>query len=384
MPQVNVVFLLGVATMLLLGSRTAFAYPELLRYNYVNCTACHVSPTGGGTLTAYGREASREILSTWSYDGEEKPLYFINSPEWLNLGGDYRSAYSYENTPTLEAGQYTFMQLDVEAAVTYKKFTLDASLGYQDIDHPGPWHDYTISRRHYIMYQATDEIAIRGGRFFPAFGVYTPNHSIVTKSLLDIQSPEQVGQGESYNLELSYLGDTYSVIATGIFGRPDDTNTTSDTLHEYGATLVVSRSIADHYKLGLSYLYGTETGQRRNVFGAYGILGFTQKFYLTTELDFQGATNTFPGAGDPTTWGCAQFNRLGYEVVKGLNLILAQEYARLNFSNVNTLNQRYGAGVWWFPRPHMEVSFEYQKRQDRAEPYTAFYDYMYFLWHYYI
>jgi hypothetical protein len=377
--------LFAVFSISLLGSSKAYAYPEMVRYNYVNCTACHVSPTGGGTLTAYGRQTSRDVLSTWGEEGEERPAYFINSPEWLSLGGDYRSAYSYENTPSLEMGQLSFMQLDVEAAVQYKQFTFDASLGYQDPSQPNLWHDYVISRRHYVMYHATDEIAVRGGRFFPAFGIYTPNHSQVTRSLLNIEAPEQVGQGESYNLEFSYLGDNYNVIATGIFGRPDDTGvagTANDTYHEYGASLVVSRAIADHYKVGLSYMYGTDSAQRRHVIGPYAILGFTQKFYLMTELDFQRATNTTAGLGDPMTSGIAQTNRLGYELIKGLNLILDQEYARLDFSQWNTLTQRYGAGVWWFPRPHLEASFEYQKRQNMGD--TGFSDFMYFLWHIYI
>jgi hypothetical protein len=367
----------------LFGGVPAFAFPEMIRYNYVNCTSCHVSPTGGGTLTAYGRETSLDILSTWGVDGEQKAAYFINSPEWLNLGGDYRSAYSYLNSATSEMGQYNFMQLDVEAAVTYKKFTLNASLGYNDPD-PGfynGWRDALISRTHYIMYQATDEVAVRFGRFYPAFGINTPNHSLLIKENLNVGVPEQVNSadGESYNLEVSYLGDKYNVIATGIFGRPDDP---TGTQREVGASLVVSRSFFDHYKAGLSYLYGTDSDEHRHLVGPYGILGFTQKLYLLTELDFQIETPTGLQAG-PTTHGFAQLNRLGYEAAKGVNLIVDQEYSRVDFSNPDTLEQHYGAGVWWYPRPHLEVSLEYQKRQDVQEG-SGFYDFAYFLWHIYI
>src|SRR6185437_3022708 len=87
-----------------LSGPQAHAYPELVRYGYANCTSCHVSPSGGGTLTQYGRELSREVLSTWGFEGEERPAYFINSPEWLNLGGDYRSVYTYQNTPLVNQG----------------------------------------------------------------------------------------------------------------------------------------------------------------------------------------------------------------------------------------------------------------------------------------
>ncbi|MDR3606987.1 MAG: hypothetical protein P4M08_06355 [Oligoflexia bacterium] len=365
---------------LLFGEVPAFAYPDMVRHGYTNCTSCHVSPTGGGTLTPYGRQLSREVLSTWAYEGEEKPAYFINSPDWLDLGGDYRSAYYYENTPKLEQGQYQFMQLDLEAAANYKAFTFDASAGYQDPAAPNTARDYLISRTHYVMYHATDQLALRFGRFFPAYGIQTPNHALLIRDTLNIHEPEPLGDGESYNLEGSYIGDTYNVLVTGIFGRPDDPSVQRDI----GASVVVSRALGDSSKVGLSYLYGTNDLQKRNVIGPYGMLGFTQHFYLLTEMDFQALTlKTAPGY-NPVEWGMAETSRLGYEIVQGLNFIIDQEFARTQFANPNTLEQRYGAGIWWFPRPHLEASLEYQQRQNKGMGYSDFYDYIYFLWHIYI
>src|ERR1700722_15897581 len=48
----------------------AFAFPEMARHGYTQCTACHVSPAGGGVLTEYGRELSSDLLSTWSHGNE--------------------------------------------------------------------------------------------------------------------------------------------------------------------------------------------------------------------------------------------------------------------------------------------------------------------------
>ncbi|RYZ63714.1 MAG: hypothetical protein EOP05_23120, partial [Proteobacteria bacterium] len=48
----------------------AEAYPDLIRHNYVNCTTCHVSPTGGGAMTEYGRAMSHELLSAWGTERE--------------------------------------------------------------------------------------------------------------------------------------------------------------------------------------------------------------------------------------------------------------------------------------------------------------------------
>ena len=51
-------------------SRPSHAFPEMVRHGYANCITCHISPDGGGVLTAYGRSLSREVLSTWGAEGE--------------------------------------------------------------------------------------------------------------------------------------------------------------------------------------------------------------------------------------------------------------------------------------------------------------------------
>jgi hypothetical protein len=358
----------------------AFAYPEFIRHGYVNCTACHISPTGGGVINHYGRELSRASLSTWGYEGEEKPAYFINQPEWLNLGGDYRSVYNYQDTPLAEMGMYQFMQLDIEAAAQYKSWTFDASVGYQDPVHGQTWRDHLISRKHYIMYHFTDEVALRGGRFFPEYGIFTPNHVLTIKEQLNIYQPQPLGDGESYNLEFSYIGDPWNVIVTQIFGRPDD-----PSVQRYvGTSVWGGYNISDHDKIGLSFMYETNDFNHRYVTGPFGLLGVTERLYVMTEGDFQALTPKSATSSPPTQWGFIETTRAGYELVQGLHLVLDQEFARNNFSALSTLKQRYGAGVWWFPRPHIELGLEYQKRQDRSQPFTDFYDYLYFLWHFYL
>jgi hypothetical protein len=112
-----------------------------------------------------------------------------------------------------------------------------------------------------------------------------------------------LGDGESYNLEVSYVGDPFNVIATGIFGRPDDPSTQRDV----GASLWTAYNITDHDKIGLSFFYGKTDFNHRQVFGPWGILGITNHLYIMTEGDFQAYTptsNTGPNA--PTQW-CRDF-----------------------------------------------------------------------------
>ena len=108
---------------LLFNLNQAHAYPELVRHGYVNCTSCHVSPTGGGILTSYGRQLSAEILSSSAREGEGDFIYgALGLPEWLDLGGDLRSVVTYRDTPLIRQSQLILMQADLEAVLHYEEF----------------------------------------------------------------------------------------------------------------------------------------------------------------------------------------------------------------------------------------------------------------------
>ena len=179
----------------LLGS-LAFAYPENVRHGYVNCTSCHVSPTGGGTLTPYGRGLSAELMSTWNYKGEEGFLHGLikeeKMPEWLMIGGDLRSVQTLRNTPTLTEAKYIPMGEDIEAAVKVKQVTVDLEFG--KIEEPG--HARFGSRRYFAMYNVTDEWTARVGRFYPQFGLAIPDHYVSTRRSLGFDEGQERNSAE--------------------------------------------------------------------------------------------------------------------------------------------------------------------------------------------
>ena len=74
------------ALILTFVSGAAQAFPDMIRHGYTNCTACHVSPSGGGVLNAYGRSLSKELISTWSGKNEEGLLHFINTESKIDEG----------------------------------------------------------------------------------------------------------------------------------------------------------------------------------------------------------------------------------------------------------------------------------------------------------
>jgi hypothetical protein len=344
-------------------SGNAWAFPEMVRHGYVNCTACHVSPAGGGLLTAYGRELSRELLSTWGQgEANAKDSGFAHQfnelPEGLHLGGDIRAAQLYRDTSTFRSGKFFFMQGDLEAGVVKDKWAVVASAGLKPAE-KGKEFGELISRSHYALYRLSDELTLRGGRFFPVYGIRTPDHLLATKQNLRLQQPA----GETYNFEASYLGEKWNLVLTGIFGRPDHEHSRSET----GVAAQGSIAWRDSLKAGWSFLHADGPSGMRNVTGPFGILGFTPKFFLLAEWDWQSDRSGVTGFA---------YHRLDYELLQGLHGYLTYEMAG------NTESDAYGLGVQFFPRSHFELNLSWQVRKEESSPESE--NYAWLLLHYYL
>jgi hypothetical protein len=358
--------LLGI--LVLLTSSQGWAYPEMTRYGYANCITCHVSPTGSGVLTDYGRALSAQVLSTWVVENEEKFLYgAVTPPDWFSPGGDFRALELYQAQGARQGTKFIFMQADVEAAATIETVTLAASGG---IDYNGN----AISRRHYLNFRPTDSLSFRVGKFMPAFGINSENHSVGVKRGLGKD------QGtETYNIEGAWIGENFDAFVTGILGRPDNLQLGVET----GASLSSSVFVAGTSKLGASYYYGTRDAGGRHVAGPFAIVGFTQSFFLLAEADFQWFMPKVGTVAGTTQDGFVDNIRLDYEFVQGLHAYLLQEYYTIDFTNALTSSDSYGGGLQWFPRPHMELNVVYKKQRIGGSV-ASFGDYAYAMLHYYL
>jgi len=329
----------------------AFAYPEMVRAGYVNCNSCHVSMNGGGVLNDYGRKLSKEELALWKNPSEksteEQALYGVmaDSPiqKWLKLGGDVRSVYYYVNSANVEMGETILMQADFQAAATFDQWTLVGAAGVTQTA-PGKTVEF-LSRNHYLLYELSDEIHFRAGKFIPAYGINTPDHTSLTRS------PLELGYNyESYNVEASYISEKWNWFASGIFGRPDDTTLNQDK----GFAIQGSYSTSERVKFGLNTWYGKKVDTSRWLFGGFAMVGFTKEFFGSTEIDVKSYKDS--------DHGIATTQKLSYELTDGLWLYGMQEYGTTNIpATYNTTSQVYGAGFQFFPRTHFEFNLAYEK-----------------------
>ena len=342
-----------VSFFLALASQVVFPFPEMIRHGYSNCITCHVSPNGGGLVTPYGRALSQEVLSTWHRENESDFLWgLVPSPEWLNLGGDFRYVQTHLDTPDTKTGRFIVMQADIEAAASLGKFSFVATVGKSHEVDPPKFIDNFFSRRHFVLYQASDQIYVRAGKFQRAFGINLPDHLVGTKRGLGWDYGS-----ETYNIEGSWIDEAKDIFITGIFGRPDN----RDLDREKGVAVRAGFNLAETHKAGLSYFYGNKTSSERHLAGPYAMLGFRKDLFLLAEVDM---VNEHPKGGDPR-WGWANYGRLDYEPLQGFHLFVSHDLIKSDLKVGNSLKRTYGGGLQFFPQPHFEFLGSYQKQGNR-------------------
>lgn len=339
-----------------------YAFPEMVRHGYINCTACHVSPAGGGLMSPYGRSMSKEILSRWSYEGEENIAHGAIKNEkvnaWIsgveevgfNIGGDFRYIQLYRNSEVLEQGKFFPMQRDIEMAFRFYKVTVVANYGIQY----KPGEDEFDSRRSYVMYQVNDELSVRAGRFMPIFGIMIPDHYTNIKRGLGFDQGR-----ERDSAEINYVHDKYQLTLS----YAKSPKSLSDSQEEKAITLQANYALADKYKIGASVWRGEFEANKRNIYALHAILGFTHELYALSEVDYQ--INTAIATGAPTK-GVFYFQKIGYEFSRGWHSILQIDGGQSDLDNKITKTFGYGAGINFYPRPHLEVQGLWSKMHIRA------------------
>ncbi|MBI4405266.1 MAG: hypothetical protein HY537_13975 [Deltaproteobacteria bacterium] len=358
----------SILTVSLLASY-ALGFPEMVRHGYPNCTACHMSPDGGGLLTSYGRSLSEHLLSHWSNNAEGAFLYgAVNVPPWLALGGDIRTVLSHKQLAGSE-GRVVLMQTDIEAGAKLGKFQFVGTVGRQAVQGSHRVIDEVLLRRHYLQY-TSGIFSLRVGKFPHAFGIHMADHTSAIKRGLGWD------QGtETYNVEFSWTGANLDAFASVVLGRPD----AADLQREKGLALRSSAFINSNSKTGISYFFGWNDLGSRHVMGPFIIAGFAEKFYLLAEADIQ----YFQSASNQATLGSADYIRINYEILSGLHAYVVSELLCLDFSQFSALSDAYGLGVQFFPRPHLEVVLQWERIRNRAIM-DRFGDFIWLMGHFYL
>ena len=179
----------------------ASAEPTFLSKQYPRCTACHYSPSGGGLLTPYGRSLSREEISTFGRQGPAAPaaattrgeegfLYgALPNDSPLQLGLDARPSHLEVEAAGRSLPDRSFlMNLDLQAAWRQDRWTVYGTVGRA----PEPGGGAFVSYEHWVAWQASERVTVRGGRYLPAYGVRFADHTSFARAGRDLAEDDQV------------------------------------------------------------------------------------------------------------------------------------------------------------------------------------------------
>ncbi len=334
MKHLDYVLLLLIAVLIwLTASVVALGYPENTRLGYSSCGSCHVSPTGGGALTAYGRSAGEE-LAAYSYEGAGRVAGLVDLPAWLSVGGDYRgvSVHSPTNSRSL------FMQADLELAAEIAPHVwVDVSGGVYGPDKRGE------TRRNYLLWAPAEWVSVRVGKFFAGYGLGLPDHTA------SVRGPLGFGEGhETYNLELALTSPWGQLLVTDTFGGDEAVTGTPAgyrvRANEPGCAARAAVYLGTKAQVGASYWFHSSTEQDELVAGPFVNVGVTRNLYVLAEADRHTVTSTFAPVTPPPF--DVTYTEVGYELTPGVHVQALHQY---------NAGSSWGVGVQLFPVPHAEL-----------------------------
>jgi hypothetical protein len=255
-----------IAVALALAGGTAYAYPQFQMVRDETCSGCHISPSGGGLLNENGLNTA-ESMSQFGTD----PAFLngaVKPPSWLILGGDFRAASGYDQTPQ----RYLLtipMQADLYADAQWEHFTFHITGGYRPPEYGNENATRLWSREHYVMWQSDvgspEGVFVRVGRLMPIFGLRLAEHDDYTRRYGGMPL-----YGESYGATVSYIKTKYEAHISGwvrdpLLDRP---------IQDRGGAAYIETRLSDVAAIGAEGMlqFSSDDKQFRG--------GFTGKYFL--------------------------------------------------------------------------------------------------------
>lgn len=351
---------------LFLFSSMAFSFVENVTHGYPNCMACHVSPTGGGLLTDYGRALSSELMSTWKTSDFNQPFGgLVKNSNSLKWGGDIRVIQTRFENNQLKTGSLFVMQKNIEVAAYTKEFVAVGTVGTREgpknrISNQGEF----ISERHYLMYQGDSTSRVRLGKFRQNYGLNDPNHRRFVKNDLGFGS-----YSETYQLEYFKILEGGEFLLSTSLGRID----LPQSVQEKNVMGQYTSYWGGKSRLSANILFGESPRERRSLWGINGVfspLGSHDIFRFDVNYRLSQAINQ--GVKDDKEKGVYAYFLYGYKIFDGLFPYLIYEHKQKDLSRSRySMTQAPGLGFQFFPISHFEIQFEHQYRinqQDEGNP----------------
>lgn len=358
-------------------TRSAAAYPWMIRHGFGKCASCHEDPMGGETLTGMGRVISDTTLST-RYDGKTTPtrnaelFWGVPEPSWLKVGGSVRYMTGLYKFPKGSApGSFTSfpMQIDTYGQIHTGVFRVGGSLGISKVPAGSPYATAAqitrnnngdqlnlISRSHWLGVDVGDSVLVRAGRLNLPYGLRIPEHTMWVRSSThtDRESAQEHGVAVSYS---------HGALRGEVMGILGNYQISPDKYRERGYSAYAEYLLSTKVALGVSSLITNAKVDRYLLNGlpntrqAHGVTGrfvIIPQLALLVEGDVILSTQTKTGYA-----GVAQAD---YEFAQGLHAIATGEIRDTGALNGTPTSPGVGKpqfGEWlsfgWFFFTHFDM-----------------------------
>ena len=262
----------GFVALLILGAAApAFATPNMIRLGYATCSACHLSPQGGGLLTTYGEG----IDAAQNLRPEDLAEEFGDTVKWF--ASDVRLSLSLDRTPPAATG-YGF-STSVRSAV---------GLGHHRLVYAGSVSSPTLQRtrtsgavsirmsRLFWLFQPKDGLSFTVGRDDLPSGLGLPGAVSFQRRVNspDVSSTPTQVKGSWWNERWQVTG----------YGFGPDGNETSPRFEAYGGGAMLGRVVwKDHAVAGVTTRISRADAYDRRSAGAFLRLGITKHWGVLLE-----------------------------------------------------------------------------------------------------
>lgn len=319
----------------------AAAYPQYTLSRQTTCSACHVSPAGGGILDGMG-PITAEDDTMFGGDGgflEGK----VTLPEWLKVGGDFRVAGGGNDSGGGFGGAFFPMQLEAYAAITRGAITGYATLGMGPVNTDEP-AETIQTREHWVMWRPSQEgVYVRAGRFMPVYGLRLAEHPFYVRRYGGAPL-----YGETYGVSVGWLSDSVEAHFTGFIKDPIRTPLERGN----GAALYAEKRVGETFAIGAQGRFADSDVDRRTQGGLTAKL-WVEQANLMVQAE-AGLTRQNFDAGPVRSQVVAQllatwFFKAGFFLDVGLG----QYDADLSLKDQDRTS--VDVNLHWFPWAHGEV-----------------------------
>lgn len=270
----------AIAALLVMSwASAAEARPNQIRLGYDNCAACHVSPTGGGLLTPYGKgiDAAQNLQPQ---DLNESELA-NGDPRWLAY--DLRLSLSLDRDPPAATGYGFSTGIRSAFGMRGHRLVYAATLSSPTLARTRTTGAVSIRMsKFYWLFQPKDGVSLTVGRDDLPNGLGSGSLSFARRTTTPSVSstPTQV--------KLSWWNNRWQVTTYG-FGP--DGNETSPQFEAYGLGGMIGADVwKDRAVVGISARGSRADAYDRNAASVFLRLGLTKHFGVLLEHEVTDRT----------------------------------------------------------------------------------------------